>query len=52
MRNKYSILLGKPERKRPPKKFSFKRKDNIKKDIKEIGIDEFIMKTALYTFNL
>jgi hypothetical protein len=41
MRNKYKILVGKPEGKRLPEIFRRRWKDNIKMDIKETecGLD-------------
>jgi hypothetical protein len=37
MRNAHSILVGRPERKRPLGRTRRKREDNIRKDLREIG---------------
>jgi hypothetical protein len=37
MRNGYSILVGKPEGKRPLGRLRHRREDNIKMDLRQIG---------------
>jgi hypothetical protein len=37
MRNAYSILVGKPEGKRPPGRHSRRWEDNIRMDLRETG---------------
>jgi hypothetical protein len=38
-RGVYRVLVGKPERKRPPGRPRRRWEDNIKLDLREIGID-------------
>jgi hypothetical protein len=38
-RGVYGVLVGRPEGKRPPGRPSHRREDNIKLDLREIGID-------------
>jgi hypothetical protein len=39
MRNVFKILIGKPEGKRPPGKPRCKWEDNIKMNLREIGLE-------------
>jgi hypothetical protein len=40
MRNAYKILVGKPEGKRPLGRPRFRRKDNIRMDLRETGWED------------
>jgi hypothetical protein len=40
VRHVYRVLVGKPEGKRPLRRLRRRREDNIKLDLREIGIDK------------